>query len=322
MGTHKSNPLIHAIFGIIICLYFIQKLFTVYSQLIKKIAEIEALPSSYVSDALEYFLPLTKFIAKKITRAETPLVLGISGAQGTGKTTLSYLLSQLLIKQQFKIARFSLDDFYLTRNERSLLASEQHHLLCTRGVPGTHDTSMLLAKLTGLLNQTENQKIEIPKFDKANDERAPKSDWSTVKGSVDAILIEGWFVGATPFDAKSLRKPINELEKIEDITREWRTFINKKLSGDYQEIFSQINFLVLLQAPSFSHIYDWRKLQEEKLRKRTANAHALMDNDQLFRFIQHYQRLTEHCLSTLPERADVVFSLGPDHRIAGCSGLT
>ena len=100
-----------------------------YSQLIKKIAEIESLPNSYVSDALRYFLPLAKVITKKITQSSTPVFIGISGAQGTGKTTLSYLLSQLLTKQQFKIAQFSLDDFYLTKNERKLLASQEHPLL-------------------------------------------------------------------------------------------------------------------------------------------------------------------------------------------------
>ena len=293
-----------------------------YSQLIKKIAEIESLPNSYVSDALRYFLPLAKVITKKITQSSTPVVIGISGAQGTGKTTLSYLLSQLLTKQQFKIARFSLDDFYLTKNERNLLASQEHPLLCTRGVPGTHDTGMLLTKLHGLLNQKENQNIKIPKFNKADDERALEGNWSTVKGSVDAIFMDGWFVGATPLDPKMLEDPINELEKTEDITREWRKFINKQLSGNYQKIFSQINFLIFLEAPSFSQIYGWRKLQEEKLRKRSPTAHGLMDDDQLFRFIQHYERLTQHCLAILPELADVIFLLDSDHRIADCSGLS
>ena len=175
-----------------------------YSQLIKKIAQIESLPSSYVSDALRYFIPLAKVIAKKIMQSRTPVVIGISGAQGTGKTTLNYLLSQLLTEQQFKIAQFSLDDFYLTKNERNLLASQEHPLLCTRGVPGTHDTGMLLTKLSGLLHQTENQTINIPKFNKADDERAPSGNWSTVKGSVDAIFMDGWFVGATPLDPKML----------------------------------------------------------------------------------------------------------------------
>ena len=255
-------------------------------------------------------------------QSRTPVVIGISGAQGTGKTTLNYLLSQLLTEQQFKIAQFSLDDFYLTKNERNLLASQEHPLLCTRGVPGTHDTGMLLTKLSGLLHQTENQTINIPKFNKADDERAPSGNWSTVKGSVDAIFMDGWFVGATPLDPKMLEDPINELEKTEDITREWRKFINKQLSGNYQKIFSQINFLIFLEAPSFSQIYGWRKLQEEKLRKRSPTAHGLMDDDQLFRFIQHYERLTQHCLAILPELADVIFLLDSDHRIADCSGLS
>lgn len=292
-----------------------------YSQLIKEIAENEGLPNNYVEDATNYFIPLVNFIADKLMQSNIPLVIGISGAQGTGKTTLSYLLSRLLAKREFNIVAFSLDDFYLTKNERNFLASQVHPLFTTRGVPGTHDTDMLLTKLEELFNKTEDRAVEIPRFNKATDERAPKTDWSRVDGSVDAIIMEGWFVGATPVDEKMLKDPINELEKLEDVTGKWRNFANKQLSESYQTIFTQIELLVLLKAPSFNHVYEWRKLQEEKLRKRTAKANALMDDDQLIRFIQHYERLTRHCLKILPERADIVFSLNPDHRVTTCSGL-
>jgi len=295
-----------------------------YSQLIEKIAEDEALPSNYVEDATNYFVPLVNSIAEKLAESKTPLMIGISGAQGTGKTTLSYLLTRLLTEREFNIAKFSLDDFYLTKNQRKLLASEEHPLLKTRGVPGTHDTNLLLSKLEELFNKTKNRTIEIPKFNKATDERAPKSSWSKVYGPVDAIVMEGWFLGATPIDKEMLRDPINELEKLEDVNGKWREFINRQLSGSYQKIFSQIDLLVLLEAPSFNQVYDWRKLQEEKLRTRTprAKTNALMDEEQLFRFIQHYERLTRHCLKILPDRADIIFSLNPGHRITTCSGLT
>ena len=66
-----------------------------YSQLIKEIAENEGLPNNYVEDATNYFIPLVNFIADKLMQSNIPLVIGISGAQGTGKTTLSYLLRSI-----------------------------------------------------------------------------------------------------------------------------------------------------------------------------------------------------------------------------------
>ena len=73
-----------------------------YSQLIKEIAENEGLSNNYVEDATNYFVPLVNFIADKLIQSNAPLTIGISGAQGTGKTTLSYLLSQLLAKRKFR----------------------------------------------------------------------------------------------------------------------------------------------------------------------------------------------------------------------------
>ena len=44
---------------------------------------------------------------------------------------------------------------------------------------------------------------------------------------------------------------------------------------------------------------------------------GLMDEDQLDYFIQHFERLTRHCLATLPRQANIVFQLDENHRIAG-----
>ena len=95
----------------------------------------------------------------------------------------------------------------------------------------------------------------------------------------------------------------------------------KKLEEEYQNIFGQLNLLILLKAPSFEQVFDWRNLQEEKLRKREQNSAGVMSEEQLLRFIQHYERLTRHCLEVLPRKADVVYVLNNKHRIISCFGL-
>lgn len=113
-----------------------------------------------------------------------------------------------------------------------------------------------------------------------------------------------------------LLNPVNELEQTEDKEGDWRRYVNQQLGLDYQTLFRRINELVMLQAPSFDKVFEWRGKQEEKLKNKIGNeAKGVMDSIELLRFIQHYERLTRHCLVTLPAQADVVFRLDNNHRV-------
>ena len=48
----------------------------------------------------------------------SPIIVGISGGQGSGKSTLSSVLSKKLKIDKIPSAVLSLDDFYLTKDER------------------------------------------------------------------------------------------------------------------------------------------------------------------------------------------------------------
>ena len=292
-----------------------------YSQIIKNFIKQELLPQGYLVDAEKYFTPLVHLIINGTIESKTTPIIGVSGTQGTGKTSLSKLLENILKIEGFKVARFSIDDFYLTKMDRQNLAETVHPLLKTRGVPGTHDTHLLSAILNELNNPTSKSSIEVPRFSKALDDRFPEHKWKTVNFPIDLIILEGWFVGATPIAVESLDKPINELEASEDKDGRWRSFMAKQLEGKYQNIFDQINLLILLEAPSFEQVFDWRNLQEKKLRKKELNASGVMSEKQLMRFIQHYERLSRHCLEILPRKADVVYTLNKTHRIISCLGL-
>ena len=139
------------------------------------------------------------------------------------------------------------------------------------------------------------------------DDRYSESNWKRVNGRVDTIILEGWCVAAPVQDPAQLKDPINVFEAQEDSDRNWRKFVNSQLAGHYQSVFNQIQFLIMLKAPSYEQVFDWRKLQEEKLRTISSwDASALMKADQFDRFIQHYERMTRNRLKYLPVNYDLL----------------
>jgi D-glycerate 3-kinase len=245
-----------------------------------------------------------------------PLILGINGAQGTGKSTLADFLALVTSETyDWNVASLSLDDFYLTRAARMQLAETSHPLFAIRGVPGTHDVELLAQCLRSLLQLSDGETYAPPRFDKSIDDRAPPP-WPEAIGPVDLIILEGWCVGSTPQTEVELAEPVNVLEREGDPDGRWRTSVNSCLRKDYAKIFGMLDALVFLKAPSFEAVYDWRLEQEKKLAEKVGtDAPGLMNAQQIRDFIAYYERITRHNLDTLDEQADVVFELGDDHAI-------
>ena len=254
--------------------------------------------------------PLARRIAREVRSTRLPFVVGLCGPQGSGKTTIAQVLQKLL--QQIALATevLSLDDLYLTRDERSAVAQRVHPLLRTRGVPGTHDAALGLQLLEAL---GRDEAVSIPTFDKATDERRPAPQWRQSRGPVQVVLFEGWCVGAQPEPAALLVEPVNELERDLDPDGRWRRYVNKALATEYRALFDRLNFLVLLRAPQFDAVYAWRAEQEHELRQRVeargGDTSRLMSDAELRHFIAHYERLTKHILKEMPSRADAVIEL-------------
>jgi len=94
-----------------------------------------------------------------------------------------------------KVFKISIDDFYKTRKERIALSKKVHPMLLTRGVPGTHDISMML----DFFKKSKAKKfksMKLPNFNKAIDDRFPKNKWNKINKRPDVIIFEGWCVGA------------------------------------------------------------------------------------------------------------------------------
>lgn len=248
-----------------------------------------------------------------------PMILGVSGAQGAGKSTLTALLATVLTENfGLKVTGFSLDDLYLTYAERNHLAQTIHPLLITRGVPGTHDVALGVRTLEALKGTHPGDETPIPAFDKARNDRRPQREWPVWRGPVDIILFEGWCLGARPQAEEALREPVNDLERHEDPDECWRRYVNAQLAGSYQRLFALLDRLILLKVPNMECVFRWRLEQERKLAERyrshSGQPLRFMDEAELKRFIQHYERLTRWMLEEMPERADVVIHLNPNHR--------
>lgn len=238
--------------------------------------------------------------------------IGICGAQGSGKSTLVAALAEQLTLRGVRVATLSLDDLYLTRDERLELAREVHPLLATRGVPGTHDIALGLATLDAL---KRGEAAPLPRFDKASDDREPVPQWPHAPADTQVLLFEGWCLGASPQEAAALAAPVNALEADEDPDGAWRRHVNAALAGDYQRLFERISRLILLAAPSWDVVARWREQQEAELRDRGGS--AVMSPVEVARFIQHYERLTRHVLATMPSYADLTVRLGEGREVLG-----
>ncbi len=270
----------------------------------------EGLPQSYIGIVQDWISPLSDWLIQQQAALPTkPLLVGINGAQGTGKTTLSKFLS-FLLGATHKTLALSLDDFYLGRAARQKLARRSHPLLATRGVPGTHNLVALNDCLDRVL---AGQSVSVPRFDKAEDEPLSQSQWQPSGADVQIVLLEGWCMGVETQALDALLEPLNSLEENEDADRRWRTFINWQLAGDYRRLFGRLDRLIMLQAPSMDSVYEWRQLQEQKLRQRGGT--QVMDSDQVVRFVQHFERLTRHSLDTVPARCDYLLQLNSGHGI-------
>ncbi len=275
------------------------------------------LPESYMTVVEQYLLP----IANQLNRNKLsmpPMIIGIQGTQGSGKSTTAVFL-KLLLEAEFGLntAVCSIDDFYLSQIDRSQLANDVHPLLQTRGVPGTHHVEAIVEQFNRLRSA---QSLTLPVFDKSLDNPKPESDWIRTQSPIDILIFEGWCVGIPPQESQELEPAINSLEKNEDSDCIWRHFVNDKLANEYALLFKMLDCLIVLQAPSFDCVYRWRQLQEDKLIKQLysqgKSATQTMSPMQLKRFIQHYQRLTEHALKKLPNTANFLLKLDEAHSTA------
>ena len=263
-----------------------------------------------------FLIPVSFWISKKTNRKRT-IIIGLAGGQGSGKTTISSILT-LILKKYFKLNVFkvSIDDFYKTRKDRRILSNTKHPLLMTRGVPGTHDIDLMLRFFTKVKSKNF-KKIEIPKFNKAIDDRYKKNFWYKLKSKPDVVIFEGWCVGAKAQTINQLKKPVNSLERVYDQRIKWRSYVNNQLKTKYNILFKQLDGLLYLKAKNFNLLKKWRLKQERKLWAKTKNKRNLkiMSSGDLLNFMQTYQRITQQMFKDATKSSSVIMNLNSKHQI-------
>ncbi len=248
-----------------------------------------------------------------------PQVVGISGAQGSGKTTIARHLAAGAQERGLRATTLSLDDFYFSRAERRRIAAATNPLFVTRGAPGTHDVALAQRVIGALKNGLA---APAPVFEKARDEPLARADWPIVPAGLDLVVFEGWCLGARPQGQDSLTAPINTFERAFDSDGGWRRAVNESLGGAYQSLFAMIDRLVFLRAPTFEIVLRWRTEQERALAAapRMRPSPGLMTAEEISFFIQHFERITRWMMEETPGRADLTLHLDDHRRVLRTEG--
>lgn len=200
---------------------------------------------------------------------EQPLIIYISGPQGSGKTYTTSKIYEHLVREygdSKSIAHVSLDDFYLTHEDQLKVNKQFKHnkLLQGRGLPGTHDMPLLNAVLQDILarkgDEDDTEYIHIPRYDKSkhNGEGDRSDDIMKCKAPIDICIIEGWFLGFTPLLSTEDEEPLLTGDMVD---------VNAKLFmySDLMWNNPEINSLgIVFATDHISNVYQWRKEQEHE----------------------------------------------------------
>ena len=234
------------------------------------------------------------------------VTVGIGGGQGAGKSTLSALLRAAGDFYGIKVAVLGIDDFYLTKAERRVLARDVHPLFATRGPPGTHAVERAGEAVAAL---GRGESVAVPRFDKGKDDRA---GIVPIEGPVDIVVLEGWCVGAPPRPDSETTGPLNDLERVDDADGRWRGAIEEALASRYAVLFDALDAFAFLAVPDLDAVRRWRAQQE---RERPPGQR--MTGAEVARFVAHYERITRRMLAMSPQAADVLVELAEDHSVRG-----
>ncbi|KAF8922821.1 hypothetical protein BGZ58_003737 [Dissophora ornata] len=246
--------------------------------------------------------------------ASKPLIVGISGPQGIGKTTLTNRLVSTLSSapHNLRVFSFSTDDLYLPYKEQEALSQRypDNKLIEFRGLPGTHDVPLGAATFRALCHANDHahsrtppshghhatsMSVPIPAYDKAlnagRGDQIPRDQWPQAETPIDVILFEGWSLGF-----KSIRDP-NELREIYQNHSTFPPYylakhpfssietVNRSLEAYEREWYSYLDVFVHLSAPNLATVFKWRAEQERDL---WAKKGAGMTEDQVREFVSRF----------------------------------
>jgi len=267
--------------------------------------------SQLLETVWDLWLPLAMQLASYRQQLGRPLIQGILGGQGTGKTTLAAILTLILSHLGYRTLSLSLDDLYKTYSDR-LILREQDPRLLWRGPPGTHDIPLGLTVLDQLRQPTSVLPIQVPRFDKSawggvGDRRAPE----VVEGA-DIVLFEGWFVGVRPINPSAFDTAPPPIITTSD--QAFARDMNTRL-WDYLPLWERLDRLILLYPADYRRSLEWRQQAEHQM---VAVQGKGMKDAEVEQFVEYFWRslhpqLFIKPLVKLPSCVDLVIEIHPDH---------
>lgn len=263
------------------------------------------------------WLPLTLQLAEKKQNLSRPLIQGILGGQGSGKTTLTQIVCLLLQYLGYKAIGISIDDFYKTYAERQQLKIKDPRLM-RRGPPGTHDLNLALKTFNQLLQAKPKELIPIPRFNKAlhhgDGDRLPSPEFVH---DIDLILFEGWFVGVRPVEKTFFNQSLPR-EVAEVISLRYLQFArdNRRRLKEYLPLWGKLDSLIVLYPQDYRWSLAWRIEAEHQM---IASQHTGMSDAEVQEFVYYFWRslhpeLYIKPLIRDPRYVDLVIEIAQDHR--------
>ena len=246
------------------------------------------------------------FLSNKIQ----PIIVGILGGQGTGKSTLVSLLTQIL-KNEFGLNAvcLSLDDLYLPYADRLQLQAQDSRMVW-RGPPGTHEIYLGLE----LLKQIRAQRFPafIPQFDKSLQNGAGDRTTPLEIQAADIVLFEGWFVGCRPVSPFQINQA--PLSVVAEADRDFAKDMNCALH-EYQVLWEKIDRLIVLNPMDYRLSIQWRQEAEAKLR---SAQNPGMSDAEIVEFVKYFWKSLHPELYILPllnepQWVDRIIDIAADH---------
>ncbi|KAM0512043.1 hypothetical protein ACHAPE_009287 [Trichoderma viride] len=225
-----------------------------------------------------------------------PLIIGLNGIQGVGKSTLVVPLAAALAQEGIRTLVCSIDDFYLTHEDQVALAraNPDNALWQVRGEPGTHDIPLLKSVFSSLLR---HEATLLPQYDKAlfsgQGDRLPPSSWTPINSSsnsppLQVIILEGWCVGFRPIAPSAITaKHASPSRTLHQHRLEHLLAINEKLK-EYDQVTDMFGAFLHIDSENIEYVYDWRQEQEEHLRLARGDPNAGMTKEQVVKFVDAY----------------------------------
>ncbi|MEH2460352.1 glycerate kinase [Nostoc sp.] len=287
--------------------HLLKSILPAFSQFCQTTLQVQ--PKEMLQVLWDLWLPLGIKLASGRQQLGRPLIQGILGGQGTGKTTMSKVLSLILDQLGYRTLSLSLDDFYKTYSDR-LILTQQDPRLIWRGPPGTHNVDLGLNVLDQI-RQLQSP-VMVPRFDKSAYRGAGDRTTPEMVTGVDIVLFEGWFVGVRPINPNLFDTAPPPIFTDED--RAFARDINLRLH-DYLPLWKRLDSLILLYPTDYRCSLEWRKQAEQQM---IAAGKSGMSNAEIEQFVNYFWRSLhpELFIKPLVKEAtvvDLVIEIHADH---------